>query len=214
MATSTRPPATPRSCTAPPGTLTFRQLAPSSLVCQSAGPNAHPAPPPANRIEPTAFAGGLPWYKSAGGASGAATLDQSLPPFTVRRISTVRQVWTWSAHGVASSHPADAETKLTDSTLSVPPPPAGEPASEPARATVSLAALGAGLLPPCAGLGAARPHPPAATSSAAAVTKTRHDPSARPARRAVPEPTPVPIIPDTRRSVRCAPRGPPTALTP
>jgi hypothetical protein len=187
---STRSPATARSCTGPPGTLIFCQVAPPSRVRHRAGPNAHPSPALVNTIAPTAFPGGLPWYMSAGGAPGAGTANQVRPPSTVFRITTVRHVWTWSAHGVASSQPADADTKLADSTVSAPTPLADAAVAEPDRAAVPPAVPGAGWLAPsagagaagagaagagAAGAGAARPQAAVATSSAAVITHAGHE---------------------------------------
>src|ERR1700733_3863914 len=115
---STRPASTTTSSTCPPRPFTRRQVAPPSVVCHSAGPNAHPRLPLVNRIVATAPAGGLLWYISAGGALGAETGNQLRPPSAVSRTTTVRQVGGWSAHGVASSQPRDAVTKLTDRTVS------------------------------------------------------------------------------------------------
>src|SRR5258708_27169759 len=164
----------PRSCTGPPGTLMFRQVAPPSRVCQKAGPNAHPSPALLNKVAPTAFAGGLPWYMSAGGASGAATANQVRPPLTVLRITTVRHARTWSAHGVASSQPADADTNPADKTVSARPPRARAAAGEPDRATAPLAVPGAERLAPSARTGAARPPAAAAASRGALSQNSRH----------------------------------------
>src|SRR5260370_30571617 len=108
---------------------------------------------------------------SAGGASGPGTANQVRPPSTVSRSRTVRHVATWSAHGVASSQPAEADTKLADRTVSTCPPRVGEPD----RATVSPALAGAEWLAPSAGTGAVRPQEAAATSSAAVITSADHE---------------------------------------
>ena len=123
----------------------------------------------------------------AGGASGAGTANQVRPPSTVLRITIVRQLCTWSAHGVVSSQPVDTDTKLADRTVSARPPRPGAGAGELDCASAPLAVPGAERLAPTAGTAAARPQAAAVTSSAAVITKAGHVRSAR--RRAVPEPT-------------------------
>src|SRR5260370_27966915 len=117
---------------------------------------------------------------SAGGASGAGTANQVRPPSTVLRITTVRHVCTWSAHGVASSQPADPDTKLADRTVSAPPPRGDEPDC----AAVPLAAPGADRLAPPARAGAVPPQAAAPTSSTAVIPNARNEPRAP--RRAAP----------------------------
>jgi hypothetical protein len=74
-------------------------------------------------------------------------------------MTSVRQVW--SGQGVASSQPADGDTKLADRTLSMPPP--AEPPAVPNAERLAPAAEGA----------AAWPHTVPTTSSAAVITKAR-----------------------------------------
>src|SRR5260370_37874224 len=112
---------------------------------------------------------------SAGGASGAGTANQVRPPSTVLRITTVRHVCTWSAHGVASSQPADPDTKLADRTVSAPPPRGDEPDC----AAVPLAAPGADRLAPPGGARAVPPQAAAATSRTARIQRARHARNAR-----------------------------------
>jgi hypothetical protein len=161
-----------------------------------------------NKIVPTAVAGGVLW--SAGGASGAGTAVHVRPPSVVLRMTTVRQL----GHGVASSQPADGDTKLADRTLSAPPDGAAvapdSAAVPPDRAAVPPAV--AGLAPAAGGAGRVGAWSQAApvTSSAAVITKAGKTRAVR--RRAVGEPTWVPIMSGPLSPVSGAPAGDPGAL--
>ena len=107
-------------------------------------------------------------------------------------------------HGVASSQPADGDTKLADRTLSAPPDGAAVPSGSPDGAAVAPAV-------PVAVEGAvAWPQAAPVTSSAATIRKAGKARSVR--RRAVAEPTWVPFMSGPPSPVLGAPPGDPGAL--